>query len=160
MKHRSLGLALAAIMAGASVPAAATAAQAQTLFPSDCIDATLASNVTTKWVGVGMVTVSTKDRRTPCTETRVILSVYLIPDTWDGAGYNQSAFPQDLVSTTSSIVLSAQEATLEVDPVDRFKNAQYDVYFAPHVIAPTWTSAHGYQLIAAWFQHAATITPG
>lgn len=174
MKHKALGFALATILAGLSLPAAATVARAQaptaaatasvtTTPPGDddddddtkaCIDATLPGNIRTEWHGTNAVTVSTKDGRKPCAKTRVVFSAYVMPWTWDGKGFNESAFPQKIVRSTKWVVLSKKDKTLELEPVDSRVNVQFDVYYAPHVIEPTWPVAHGEQYISSRFQHA------
>ena len=82
MRRKFCGFALAAIMAGASLPGTASAAQAQPPGGTDvqvgaaltstqtstrdkshgCIDATKASNLRVKWYGTNKVTVRTKKR--------------------------------------------------------------------------------------------------
>ena len=173
MRHKVLGLALATILAGMSLPTAATAAQAQTSGLSgrpagaiahdddddhddddECIDATQKDNVRVDWDGTYEVTVSTKGHRRPCAQTRVVFSVYVMPDTWDGHGFNETAFPQKHVQSTDSVVLSKHGATLKLKPVNPCFNVQLDVYYAPKITELRWPAAHGYQFISGRFRPA------
>ena len=154
-------------MAGASLPGAASAAQAQPSGGADlqvgapastrekshpCIDATKASNLRVKWHGANKVTVRTKNGRPPCTETKVVFSVYVVPDMWDG-GFNETAFPQQVYKSTKAVALSKYKTTLRLDSMIPCKNAQYDVYYAPKITSLRWPQAHGDQFISARFKH-------
>ena len=168
MRRKLCGLALAAIMAGASLPGAASAAQAETSGGADlqvgslsstrdkthpCIDASKASNLIVKWHGTNAVTVRTKGGRPPCAETKVVFSVYVVPDLWDGMGFNETAFPQQVYKSTEPVTLSKRKVWLELDSMIPCKNAQYDVYYAPKISSLRWPEAHGDQFISARFQH-------
>ena len=157
MKRKLLGLALAAVMASAGLPAAASAAQAQTPASATgrhgCIDATKAENVNVVWYGANKVAVSTKYGKRACSEARVIFAVYVVPDLWDGQGLNETAFPQQVIKHTPSVVLSEEPQILSLPEVIDCKNAQFDVYYAPHITRLMWPEAHGKQFISARFQH-------
>ena len=174
VKHKVFGFALAALMAGVSLPVGASAVQAQgaqgiaastvaaIMSPAAnqgvgkhrwCVDASKRENVQVTWHGTNKVTVSTKDHRKACAETRVIFGVYVMPDLWDGQGFNETAFPQQVFKTTSSVVLSEDDITLELPTAIPCKNAQFDVYYAPHLTRLMWPKAHGAQYISSRFQH-------
>ena len=168
MRRKLCGLALAALMAGASLPGAASAAQAQTASGVDqqvgaiaqtrdknhhCIDASKASNLLVKWYGTNKVTIRTKGNLTPCATTKVIFSVYVIPDMWDGLGFNETAFPQQVYKSTKAVAVSKHKVTLRLDSMIPCKNAQYDVYYAPKITSLKWPTAHGDQYISARFKH-------
>ena len=155
-------------MAGASLPGAASAAQAQPSGGTDvrvgalpstpdkshaCIDATKASNLRVKWHGPNKVTIRTKGGLDPCAETKVVFSVYVIPDMWDGMGFNETAFPQQVYKSTEPVAVSKHKTTLMLDWMIPCKNAQYDVYYAPKITSLRWPKAHGDQYISARFQH-------
>ena len=155
-------------MAGVSLPGGANAAQAQTSGSANvqiganattrdkhhgCIDATKASNLRVQWHGTNKVTIRTKGGKPACTETKVIFSAYVIPDMWDGMGFNETAFPQQVYKSTEAVAVSKHKVTLTLDSMIPCKNAQYDVYYAPKITSLRWPDAHGDQYISARFQH-------
>jgi hypothetical protein len=168
VRRKLCGLALAAIMAGASLPGGASAAHAQTSGGSDvqigaigqtrdkshrCIDATKASNLRVQWHGTNKVTIRTRGGMPACAETKVIFSAYVVPDMWDGMGFNETAFPQQVYKSTPAVAVSKHKVTLELDAMIPCKNAQYDVYYAPKITRLRWPEAHGAQFISARFRH-------
>jgi hypothetical protein len=170
---------MATMLAGVCLPGAATAAQAQPLGATGtaasaadhiagsiahddddddddgvCVDATQRRNLRVEWHGSSKVKVHTKDHRMPCAETRVIFSVYVMPDTWDGKGFNETALPQKHIQSTRSVVLTDDEATFELDPVNPCFNTQSDVYYAPQIDDLSWPEGHNQQFISARFRPA------
>ena len=82
-----------------------------------------------------------------------MFSVYVVPDMWDGRGFNETAFPQQVYKSTEAVALSKHKTTLVLDSMIPCKNAQYDVYYAPKITSLRWPEAHGAQYISARFKH-------
>ena len=127
-----------------------------------CIDAKNAQNVVFTWArnadgseSSNEIQVSLKDNRPACETTKIYLSSYTMPDTWDGAGFNPSASPQTLFDSDSltfyqNPVLSLTYK-LKVKLPGPCKNAQVDLYYAPELKTVTYPTGHGTQNIIAKF---------
>jgi hypothetical protein len=65
-----------------------------------------------------------------CTPVAVVLTVYRVPDTWDGHGFNDTAVPQVALAHDRGTLAGTQRLTLAV-PVPGCGNVQLDLYYPP-----------------------------
>ncbi len=69
----------------------------------------------------------------PCEDVTLFFSSYVMPDDWDGTGFNDSAVPQDWYDTGDKLVFEAgqqaQKQTSTVSAPDICVNAQIDLYW-------------------------------
>jgi hypothetical protein len=79
----------------------------------------------------GTVTVSARGGKSFCRDVSVVLSIYKVPDTWNGTGFNQTAVPQHKFAPHAMGKLHRKD-TLELRvPVPTCGNAQIDLYYPP-----------------------------
>lgn len=143
---------LAAAAIGITSLITTASATATTGSASTCVDGTVRSNIKYVWDGHDTITVSTKDGKAVCKDTTLFFSAYVMPDTWDGDGFNETAVPQTLHKSVS-VTFKAGEAKpskkLVVPMPHECKNVQTDLYLAPEQTQVTWTDRIGDRLIAA-----------
>lgn len=149
-KVTSVLLSAAAIAAFATV---STGTASATSYGEDaCIDGKNRTNFTAQWDGYGKVTVTTKDGKAICEDATVYFSAFVMPDTWDGKGFNDTAVPQTLhksVSATIKAKKTNSSTKLELTLPEDCKNVQVDVYLAPEQTEVTKDNQIGGRLIAA-----------
>jgi len=81
-----------------------------------------------------------------CDSVHLLLSIYEVPDTWDGQGFNDSAVPQDALAHDEGELSGDETLTLHV-PVPACGNVQIDLYYPPK-IEHVDIGGHGAQFIA------------
>ena len=85
-----------------------------------------------------------------CEPVDVILSIYKVPDSWNGDGFpaDGTAVPQTLIASAKGTVGKDGRLELEV-PVPDCGNVQIDLYYPPEITAVT-AAGHGDQLIEGY----------
>jgi len=117
-----------------------------------CIDASKTKNLVYKWTGYEKVEISTKDGKAPCSDTNMYFSAFVMPDTWDKNGFNETAIPQKLhrsVTVKLEAGKANQKVTAKAQMPAACKNVQIDLYFAPEQKVITKTEQIGGRLITA-----------
>lgn len=94
----------------------------------------------------GTAWVRGRDGRAVCAD--VLLSIYKVPDTWDGSGFNETAVPQQVIATAKATLKGTKKARLEV-PVPNCGNVQIDLYLPPEITTVD-RAGHGSQLIKGY----------
>jgi len=116
----------------------------------ECVDASNKSNLVYTWAGNDTVTVSFKRAAPACADTTLYFSSYTMPSTWNGAGFNATASPQEVFDSTS-VTFKADgtpvSQTLMVKLPSKCNNVQVDLYYAPEIIKVTYPTGHGDQYI-------------
>jgi hypothetical protein len=114
-----------------------------------CIDGTIYGNITYKRLANNLYEVATKDGTPLCEDVTLYLSSYLLPETYNGKGFEDpSATPQTKFATVTK-VLSAGTITNIVGPValpDTCQSYQVDLYYGPE-ITTVGPQGHGAQLL-------------
>ena len=85
-----------------------------------------------------------------CEPVDVILSIYKVPDSWNGNGFpaDGTAVPQTLIASAKGTVGKHGRLELEV-PVPDCGNVQIDLYYPPEITAVT-AAGHGDQFIEGY----------
>jgi LPXTG-motif cell wall-anchored protein len=79
----------------------------------------------------GKAWVQTKDGRKLCEPVDFVLSIYKVPDTWDGVRFDESAVPQHVIEhATGTLTGGDKKLKLEVS-IPTCGNGQIDLYRAP-----------------------------
>lgn len=146
---------------GAVTGVPASAATATPSAEASCTSVGSRPAVTASWSGVDTVTVGLTGAITPCTDVTVVLSSYAMPTTWDGKGWNATAYPQSLFSSTSITFPAGSPAVAQTRSVslpDSCTNAQVDLYYAP-VVTSVGAGGHGGQYISSRLRKAGACVP-
>lgn len=124
----------------------------------ECVDGWKHDNIGFDWTeSIDTITVFTLDGKPVCEDVTFFFSSYVMPDTWDGEGWNETASPQQLFASVSATFESdtpAPTATLTVQLPEECKDAQLDLYFAPEVQTVIYPVGHGEQNIISDFRYA------
>lgn len=158
LKQATYTFAAAAVVA--TVAALFTGAVSAT--SGQCIDGSNPGNFTYQWDGYNKITVATKNGKALCKDTKIYFSSFVMPDTWDGNGFNATAVPQtkhDAVSVTLKAKTKNVSKKLEVGMPDDCKNVQTDLYLAPEQTEVTWENRIGDRLIDAKHKKAVGECP-
>src|SRR5215475_9087716 len=78
--------------------------------------------------GVGTVT----GKAALCEPVDIVFSIYKVPDTWDGAGFNGTAVPQHVLQTVKGTLHGEETLSLQVD-LPACANVQADLYYPPEI---------------------------
>jgi len=78
--------------------------------------------------GVGTVT----GKAALCEPVDIVFSIYKVPDTWDGAGFNGTAVPQHVLQTVKGTLQGEETLSLQVD-LPACANVQADLYYPPEI---------------------------
>jgi hypothetical protein len=145
---RRLAAALAVVGAGVlayAVPASATGSDS-TAGDTACIANPTAGDLQVVAFNPlkGTARVRAADGKRVCAE--VLLSIYRVPDDWDGTGFNETAVPQTLLATDAGRIEGERTTRLSV-PVPKCGNLQIDLYFPPEITTVT-SKGHKGQFIA------------
>jgi hypothetical protein len=120
-----------------AVPATATGTDHH---HGNCVDGTNQDDYTWSFEGqeslpTGKAWIKVKDGRQLCTSQHIVLSIYKVPDTWDGLpfpGGNNSAVPQHVIAhATGTLDKNGHQKLYLQVPVPDCGNAQMDLYRAP-----------------------------
>jgi hypothetical protein len=95
----------------------------------------------------GTAWVRAKDGRAVCSD--VLLSIYKVPDTWNGHGFNDTAVPQQVIATDRATLKGNKKVHLQV-PVPDCGNVQIDLYLPPELKTVDISGHPGSQYIAGY----------
>jgi len=122
----ALAIAGAGVLAYA-VPVSATGQHAT----HECVDGThrddLNAHIDTS-SGVGTVT----GKAALCAPVDILFSIYKVPDTWDGDGFNGTAVPQHVLQTVKGTLQGEETLSLQVG-LPACANVQADLYYPPEI---------------------------
>ena len=142
-------VALAVIATAGALIASPTTSAADS---ASCIDASKTKNLVYKWTGYDKIEISTKDGKAPCSDSKMYFSAFVMPDTWNKNGFNETAIPQTLhrsVNVKLEAGKANQKVTAKAQMPAECKNVQIDLYFAPEQKVITKTEQIGGRLITA-----------
>lgn len=97
---------------------------------SQCLDGSKASSYVASFTR-GTGTISTKDGKAICSDSKVVLESFTLPSTWNGKGFNSTALPQTKFAIVDVAVPAGQKnwkKTVNVDVPDNCKSTQLDFY--------------------------------
>jgi hypothetical protein len=135
-----------------AVPVAASSDADHDSPPADCVDGPpTRSNLS--WTLDSTAAHATVHAMRPfCNDVVVLLGTYKVPDTWDGAGWNATAAPQDAFSHDWAVLEGTE--TVELDaPAPDCGNVQTDLYFGRNepdhgiITHVTYPEGHGGRFI-------------
>lgn len=129
-----IGIASVVGMMTMAAPAYATVSQ------PGCVNGSERKNLTVTWNGNNSVSVTGKNGAPVCDDTNVYLTSYIMPDRYDGDGYNPTATPQLRFDSASGTLSKGETApvTLTVKMPRPCRNVQVDLYYGPEVKVFTW----------------------
>jgi hypothetical protein len=145
---RRFAAALAIVGAGIlayAVPVSASAGDPT--HGGDCVDGRVRTNLDAHVDAVaGTATVKGVAPLCDSESADLWLSIYRVPDKWDGGGFDASAVPQDALSHDHGTLSGDETLSLSVD-VPTCGNVQIDLYYPPKIEHVTG-AGHGSQFIA------------
>lgn len=116
---------------------AAPSSTANALSSGACLDGNdldSYSTTFTRYSTHGTGTITTKEGRPLCGDTKIVLQSFNVPETWDGKGFNNTAIPQTKYASTFFTFpagLSNYKKTYTVNTPHQCKNTQLDFNLAP-----------------------------
>jgi len=128
---RRFAAALAVLGAGVLAYAVPVSASSHPTHESECVDGTHRDNLIAHLeteTGEGTV----RGKAPLCEPVAILLSIYKVPDTWDGNGFNGTAVPQHVIQTDRGTLKGAETLTLHVD-LPACGNVQADLYYPPEI---------------------------
>ncbi len=129
---RRAAVALAVMGAGVlayAVPATATGADNGS--KKNCVSGRDASNLETHLnARAGTATIVARNGKSFCSDVSIVLSIYKVPDTWNGTGFNETAVPQHVIEHATGKLHRKDTLSLHVQ-VPTCGNAQIDLYYPP-----------------------------
>jgi LPXTG-motif cell wall-anchored protein len=126
--------AAALVVLGAGVLAYAVPATASSSGDSpapQCVDGRDSGNLA-RYIDAEAGTAWVQGTAPLCAPVEVVLSIYRVPDTWDGHGFNGTAVPQSAIEHAHVMVSGSDKAWVTVD-VPTCGNAQIDLYYPPEI---------------------------
>jgi len=128
---RRFAAALAVVGAGVLAYAVPVSASSHPTHESECVDGTHRDNLIAHIeaeTGDGTV----RGKAPLCEPVDILLSIYKVPDTWDGSGFNGTAVPQHVIQTDRGTLAAGETLTLHVD-LPACGNVQADLYYPPEI---------------------------
>lgn len=128
-----------------------TAPSAQATNTTPCVDGSKSSNLKVTWKSHSNVTITSVGNAPLCADTKLYFSSYIVPDTYDGKGFNASAAPQTIFDSTSVVLKKnvVPSANLTITLPEACKHKQVDVYYGPE-IKNVDVKGHGAQFISGY----------
>lgn len=118
--------------------------------PTDCVDGHTQQNVVVNFLDKNTVQIGSKDNKPFCEDQDIYFSSYIMPSTYDGNGFNNTAYPQTKHSSTHKLFEKNMPVAevMTIDLPDECNNTQVDVYYAPEITMVD-SGGHGTQNIVS-----------